>query len=92
MDYSKISPQLNLALEEQPDDDDRRLVVFVHATAEPAPEQRESLKQQGIDLPADQKIFTATLSPRQVKLLSDEHWVQAIRLSQTLRPKSERDE
>jgi hypothetical protein len=89
MDGRKLSPQLNLALEEQPNADECNLVVFVHAAKALAAKERESLRQLGIASPsADAKVFTATLSPKQVALLSSQKWVQAIRLSQTLRPKS----
>jgi hypothetical protein len=90
MDDRKLSPQLTLALAEEGDADQRNLVVFIHAIKVLTARQRESLKQLGIDAPtAGAKVFTATLSPKQVDLLSGKKWVQAIRLSQTLRSKSD---
>jgi hypothetical protein len=85
VDYSRIDGALALACEETPEDE-RSLTVFVHTKSPPDREQVEKLSSAGVNVPSgERKIFTATLSPAEVAVLSHEPWIRNLKLSQRLR-------
>ena len=85
MDYQKVDAGLAVALAEADDAEARSLTVFVHTAVPPDEEAIRTLKGFGVAAASDRQIFTATLSPRAVAQLSEQPWVQSIKLSRTLR-------
>ncbi len=91
MNYRKLDAALAMALNSVQDPDERCLAVFIHT--EPAPDAAavavlERLGVSGITRGRD--VFSATLSVNAVSQLSDEPWVQYLKLSQKLRPLNQR--
>ncbi|MFP5318329.1 MAG: hypothetical protein ACLGI2_08540 [Acidimicrobiia bacterium] len=90
MDYRKIDAALAAALDDQGPPAARgrpvpRLAVFVHVDPAAATRRRADLARLG--LPAGSVlggIATASLSPDQVRELSEQPWVRQIRLSRPL--------
>ena len=85
MDYQKVDAGLACALEEADDAEASSLTVFIHTAVAPDDEAIRVLKAFGVAAASDGRIFTATLSPRAVAQLSEQPWVQSIKLSRTLR-------
>jgi hypothetical protein len=89
MDYRKVDTGLAGALEEAGDADVASLTVFIHTARVPDEEAISVLKGFGVSLATgDAQIFTATLSPHAVAQLSEQPWVQSIKLSRSLRLKN----
>lgn len=86
MNYQKLDAGLSMALNDVQNPEERNLVVFVHS--KPAPDAAavaflESLGVSGVT--SGKSVFTATLSANGVSQLSDQPWVQYLKLSQKLR-------
>ncbi len=86
MNYQKLDAALTTALNDLQDPEETSLVVFIHT--EPvlnsaATAILESLGVSGVT--TDKDIFTATLSPNAISLLSEQSWVKYLKRSQTLR-------
>jgi hypothetical protein len=86
MNYQKLDTALAMALNDVQNLDELSLVVFIHT--QPLPDKAaatflESLGVSGVT--SERDVFTATLSANAVSQLSDQPWVQYIRLSQKLR-------
>lgn len=85
MNYKKLDTALAMALSEVQNPDERNLAVFIHT--EPVPDAKAAafLESLGVKVTSGRDVFTATLSANAVSQLSDQPWVQFIRLSQRLR-------
>ncbi|HEY9636985.1 MAG TPA: hypothetical protein V6D14_26530 [Coleofasciculaceae cyanobacterium] len=85
MNYQKLDPALAIALNDVQNPEERSLAVFIHT--EPVPEAASSLLQSlGVSgVTTGRKVLTATLSANAISQLSDQPWVQYLKLSQTLR-------
>ncbi len=85
MNYQKLDPALAMALNDVQNPEEPSLVVFIHT--EPAPDEEAAafLERLGINVTSGRDVFTAKLSAHAVSQLSEQPWVQYIRLSQTLR-------
>ncbi len=87
MNYQKLDAALAIALNEVQDPEERSLVVFIHtetvADTSNATAVLESLGVSGI--PEMKDVFSATLSPNEISKLSEQPWVQYLKLSQKLR-------
>lgn len=87
MTYEKLLPPLASALDQAPSDNVTSLPVFVHTKEVPTPGQRQFLTERGVHVPESASTtFTATLSAKAVKELSDQPWVSHLNLSGRLRP------
>ncbi len=87
MDYQKVDPALAAALTEAPDPEARTLAVFVHLERSLGAEQIACLER--LEVPAGQagaRVVTATVSVRAVAELTEQSWVQYVRLSRPMRP------
>ena len=87
MDYAKLDAALATALSKVRDSEARGLVVFIHTVDVPGTVEEAWLEKLGISNSnmSGKQIFTATLSAQEIAELSDQPWVQHIRLSQKLR-------
>ncbi|MEC4815361.1 MAG: hypothetical protein SAK29_19095 [Scytonema sp. PMC 1069.18] len=86
MDYRKLDTALSMALNEVGDLQQQSLNVFIH-TNQPAGSAgaADMLERLGVsEVTPDKDIFTATLSPNAISQLSEQPWVQYIKLSQNL--------
>ena len=85
MNYKKLDTPLAMALNEVENPEEQSLVVFIHT--EPVPDAKATafLESLGVNVTRGREVFTATLSANAVSQLSDQPWVQYIRLSQKLR-------
>ena len=86
MNYQKIDAALAMALNDVQDPEARSLTVFIHT--EPVPDTAavamlERLGVSGVTIGRD--VFNATVSANAIAELSEQPWVQYLRLSQTLR-------
>jgi hypothetical protein len=91
MNYQKLDAGLAMALNDVQNSAERNLVIFIHT--QPAPDAAaaaflESLGVSGVT--SGRNMFTATLSANAVSQLSDQPWVQYLKLSQKLRPVKKR--
>lgn len=87
MDHRKIDAALALALRDVKDREAPSLLVFVQTTDVPAAAEAAVLQQHGVSVgKGRKKTFTATLSARSVEELSDQPWVQSLKLSSQRRP------
>jgi hypothetical protein len=85
MNYQKLDAALIAALEDMPESSARRWQVFVHTTRAPADEEAFLLERIGVTGSAGaRRIFTATVSASDVAELSQQPWVQYMRLSREL--------
>ena len=85
MQYSKTGAALAAALAKTREGKSAALDVFVHTAAIPTGGQRSSLEDLGVAIAPGATIFTARLSPQAIEELSQQPWVEALRLSQRLR-------
>jgi hypothetical protein len=86
MDYQKIDAALAAALKDVRDPEERVLGVFIHVAPAFGPAEAAFLERLGVSgVTAGRQVFTATLSARAVAELSDQPWVQYLRLSRKLR-------
>lgn len=86
MDYQKLDTALAMALNEVENPQQESLNVFIHTnqTAGSA-DATDILKNLGVsDVNPAKDVFTATLSPNAISQLSEQPWVQHIKLSQNL--------
>ncbi|HEY9832679.1 MAG TPA: hypothetical protein V6D26_19160 [Stenomitos sp.] len=85
MNYKKLDTALAMALNEVQDSEEENLVVFIHT--EPVPDAKATafLARLGVNVTKGRDVFTATLSANAVSQLSEQPWVQYIKLSQKLR-------
>ena len=84
MDHAKLDAPLAAAIEAAEDLDARTLAVFVHL--DPARAPASALAELGLSPPpAQSRLTTATLSPRQVDELSEQGRVQRLGLASWLR-------
>ena len=74
-----------MALNEVQDSEEQSLVVFIHTESIPDAKATAFLESLGVNVTRGREVFTATLSANAVSQLSDQPWVQYIRLSQKLR-------
>ena len=87
MNYQKLDAGLALALNDVDNPQEPSLNVFIQtqpdANSTDAPAILENL---GVaDVVPGKDIFTATLSPNAISQLSEQPWVQSIKLSQKMR-------
>jgi hypothetical protein len=86
MNYQKLDAALAMALNDVESLDECSLVVFIHT--EPIPDHAAIvvLESLGVsNVSSGQDVFTATLSVNGVSQLSEQPWVQYLKLSQKLR-------
>ena len=85
MNYKKLDTALAMALSDVQNPDERNLVVFIHTEPVPDATAAAFLESLGVSVTSGRDVFTATLSANAVSQLSEQPWVQYIRLSQKLR-------
>lgn len=91
MNYQKLDAALASAIARVENPEERNLVVFVQAEPVPDAQKADFLEHLGVSgASSERDIFTATLSAREVGELSEQRWVQSIRLSQKLHLKQDR--
>ncbi|WP_315790541.1 hypothetical protein [Fischerella sp. JS2] len=87
MNYKKLDAALAMALNQVQDPDQRSLVVFIHT--QPVADNSNAtaiLENLGISgITAKKDVFSATLSINEIAKLSEQPWVQYLKLSQKLR-------
>ena len=86
MNYQKLDAALAMALNEVASLDECSLVVFIHT--EPVPDHNAAalLEKLGVsNATSGRDVFTATISANDVAQLSEQSWVQYLKLSQQLR-------
>jgi hypothetical protein len=84
MNYQKLDASLSIALRDAQNTEEPSLQVFIHTKPVSAFETAtlENLGVSGVTSGKD--VFTATLSPNAISQLSDQPWVEHMKLSQTL--------
>ncbi|MDM9379571.1 hypothetical protein QUB80_02495 [Chlorogloeopsis sp. ULAP01] len=86
MNYQKLDAALAMALNQVHDPEERSLVVFIHT--EPITDGSAAitiLENLGVsDINKAKDVFSATLSPNEISKLSEQPWVQYLKLSQKL--------
>lgn len=86
MDYQKMDAALAAALDEVGDPEERALSVFIHTSHAPQDAEADFLENLGVGgVTGGRQVFTATLSARAVAELSDQPWLQYMKLSRRLR-------
>lgn len=86
MNYQKLDTALAMALNEVQDPEERNLSVFIHTQPVADAGETAFLTNLGVSGVKDGKdVFTATLSPNAISQLSEQPWVQSVKLSQKLR-------
>lgn len=90
MDYQKLDAALAMALNDIQNPDEGNLIVFIHTDPVPDAEATTFLERLGVRVTAGKDVFTATLSANAISQLSEQSWVQYIKLSQKLRPVNRR--
>lgn len=86
MDYQKMDAALAAALDDVRDPEERALLVFIHTAHAPVDTEAAFLEDLGVGgVTGGRQVFTATLSPRAVAELSDQPWLQYMKLSRRLR-------
>jgi|GEM_PF-612154 len=86
MNYEKLDTALVTALNDVQDLEERSLAVFIHIEAVSDPAATAVLESLGVSgVTSGQDVFTATLSPNAISQLSEQPWVQYLKLSQKLR-------
>lgn len=86
MNYKKLDAALAMALNQVQDPDERSLVVFIHT--QPLADNSNAaaiLENLGISGITEKDVFSATLSVNEIAKLSEQSWVQYLKLSQKLR-------
>ncbi len=87
MNYKKLDAALAMTLNQVQDPDEHSLVVFVHT--QPGTDTSNAttiLKNLGVSGITEIKdVFSATLSLNEIAKLSEQPWVQYLKLSQKLR-------
>lgn len=86
MNFAKLDSALILALKTIEDPSIPCLVVFIHTDLVLDSTATALLEDLGVsDITQDKYVYTATLSPNAISLLSEQPWVQYLKLSQRLR-------
>lgn len=86
MDHRKLDAALAAALEEPGDPAAPELAVFVHTDHPLGAEETGLMDRLGVSgATPGRNVFTATLSRRAIDELSEQPWVQSLRLSRKLR-------
>lgn len=86
MDYQKIDAALVASLDNVQDQEERAFSVFIHTTYPLGPSETAFLERLGISgVTEGKQVYTAMLSAHTVGELSDQPWVQSLRLSRKLR-------
>jgi hypothetical protein len=86
MNYQKLDAGLAIALNDIENPNEPSLVVFVHTNSPLDADKITFLESSGITGVTEGKdIFTATLSVNAISELSQQTWVQYLKLSQKLR-------
>ncbi|MCP6757891.1 MAG: hypothetical protein NHB32_03730 [Fischerella sp. CENA71] len=87
MNYKKLDAALAMTLNQVQDPDERSLVVFIHTQAGTDTSNAVAiLKNLGVSGITEIKdVFSATLSLNEIAKLSEQPWVQYLKLSQKLR-------
>jgi hypothetical protein len=86
MNYQKLDASLAMALNDVQDQQEPSLVVFIHTKKSPDANAATFLENLGVSgVTSDKDVFTATLSPSAISQLSEQPWVQSLKLSQKLR-------
>ncbi|MBW4447879.1 MAG: hypothetical protein KME38_13670 [Spirirestis rafaelensis WJT71-NPBG6] len=84
MNYQKLDAPLSMALKDVQNTDEPSLQVFIH-TKPVSNAETAALENLGVSGVASGKdVFTATLSPSAISQLSEQPWVEHVKLSQTL--------
>lgn len=86
MDYRKIDAALASAIANVADANSPELLVFIHTIDVPDESQAAYLTACGVADARNRRIHTAKLSTTAITDLSDQPWVQSIKLSQRLHP------
>ncbi len=85
MNYQKLDASLAMALNNAQNPEEPSLQVFIHT--EPVSDSAETavLENLGVNgVTSGKDVFTATLSPNAISQLSEQPWVQSVKLSQKL--------
>ncbi|MEB3177851.1 MAG: hypothetical protein VKL59_02245 [Nostocaceae cyanobacterium] len=86
MNYQKLDTSLSMALNDVEDPEAPTFVVFIHTKTTPTASASAILNNLGVHNASSGKdVFTATLSANAISQLSEQPWVQYLRLSQKLR-------
>ena len=84
MNYQKLDAPLSMALKDVQNTDQPSLQVFIH-TEPVSNAETAALENLGVSgVTSGKDVFTATLSPNAISQLSEQPWVQYVKLSQTL--------
>ena len=86
MNYQKLDSALAVALNDVNNSQEPGLKVFIHTKNDATyTETTTVLENLGVaDVTPEKDVFTATLSPNAISQLSEQPWVQYIKLSQNL--------
>ncbi|WP_017653596.1 hypothetical protein [Fortiea contorta] len=85
MNYQKLDAALAIALNDVPNAEASSLTVFIHTTTAIDDDAVAILANLGVSgATSGQDTFTATLSPNAISQLSEQPWVQYLKLSQQL--------
>src|ERR687885_2626804 len=90
MNYQKLDTALVMALNDVQNPDEASLVVFIHTEPVPDATAAAFLEGLGVSVTSGRDVFTATLSANAISQLSEQPWVQYIKLSQKLRSLNKR--
>lgn len=86
MNYQKLDAALAMALNEVESLDECSLVVFIHTEPIPDDDAVTFLERLGVSkVRSGRNVFTATLSANGISQLSEQSWVQYLKLSHKLR-------
>ena len=86
MNFSKLDTGLILALKKIQDPSKPCLVIFIHTELVLDSAAITFLESLGVsDITVGRNVFTATLSQNAISQLSEQPWVQYLKLSQELR-------
>lgn len=86
MNYQKLDAALVMALNEVENLDECSLVVFIHTDPVPDHQATALLEKLGVsNVRSGRDVFTATLSVNGISQLSQQSWVQYLKLSHKLR-------
>jgi len=86
MNFTKLDTALILALKNIKDPSEYCLVVFIHTQPVLDSGATAMLTSFGVNgITAQRDVYTATLSPNAISQLSEQPWVQYLKLSQQLR-------
>ncbi|MGH7997967.1 MAG: hypothetical protein ACREPR_00655 [Brasilonema sp.] len=86
MNYQKLDTALAVALNDVNNSQEPSLKVFIHTKMNSTYTDKTAiLENLGVaDVTSEKDVFTATLSPNAISQLSEQPWVQYIKLSQNL--------